>query len=78
MSRSFKRMGTIFMIVAAGIVLAMGIARSTGLNLGIAGGISAVACILVYLMLDLKPEPNPSDATIVRLTRGSWHRKKKK
>ncbi len=77
MSRSFKRMGILIFIVAIGILLALGIAHSTGLNLGIAGGISAIACILVYLMLDMKPEANPTDATIIRLTKGSWHKKKK-
>ena len=28
-------------------------------------------------LLDLKPEANPQDATIIRLTKGSWLRKKK-
>ncbi len=72
-----KRMGILILFLSIGIALTLGIAYATGLTLKVAGAISAIACLLVYLMLDLRPDARPGEATIIRLTKGSWHKKKK-
>ena len=71
-----KQAGIIIFFLAIGIVLSLAIAQTTGLTLKVSGVIAAIACILVYLMLDLRPETKPNDATIIRLMRGDWSRKK--
>ncbi len=72
-----KRTGILLFFFSLAILLTVVIAQTTGLSLKAAGVISAVACILVYLMLDLRPDQNPGDGTVIRLTKGSWHKKKK-
>ena len=72
-----KQVGILIFFLSVGVLLTVGIAETTGLALSVAGPIALIACVLLYLMLDLKPEPNPGEETIVRLTRGSWYRKKK-
>ena len=72
-----RSLGIILIFVAVGLLLAIGIAVTTGLSLKISLIIAGISCLLVYLMLDLRPEANPGDATIIRLTKGSWYRKRK-
>ena len=72
-----KHLGIILLLISVAILVAIGITKLTGLSLVFSGVISLVACILVYLMLDLRPEAKSTDATIIRLTRGSWHRRRK-
>ena len=72
-----KQLGIIILLISATILIAIGLSKLTGLSLLFSGAISLVACILGYLMLDLRPEPKSTDATIIRLTRGSWHRRRK-
>jgi len=72
-----KRAGLIILFIAVGLLLTLGIAELTSLSLYVAAGIGLVACLLLYLMLDIKPVSNSTDATIVRLTKGSWYRKQK-
>ena len=71
-----KRAGILIFFIAVGITIAMAIAQTTGLSLKVAGAIAAIAGLLVYLMLDIKPETNPNDATVIRLIRGDWTKKK--
>lgn len=70
-----KKLGILFLFVSLALLGSVGIAELTGLNIKMASLIGFVAGVLVYLMLDLRPESKPDDATIVRLTRGSWEKK---
>ncbi len=72
-----KRVGWTIIILSLVVLLAVGIAEVTGLSLKISSVIAAALGVLVYLMLDPRPEQNPNDATIIRLTKGSWYRKRK-
>jgi hypothetical protein len=72
-----KRLGIVMLFIAAALMLTAILVQMTSLGPRTAGGISAIAALLVFLMLDLKPEGRPGDATIIRLTRGSWQRKRK-
>lgn len=72
-----KRLGMILFFVAASILMAVILVQTTSLGPRTAGGISLVAALLGFLILDMKPETNPGDATIIRLTRGSWQKKSK-
>ncbi len=71
-----KKLGIVFLFVSFCILLALGIAQVTGLSLMSAAGISVVACLLIYLMMDLRPDAKAGEATLVRLRKSSWHRKK--
>lgn len=71
-----KRFGTLLLFVSVGLLLAVAITRLIHLPLEVSLLISGVCVILVYLVADHKPEANPKDETIFRLTKGSWHRKK--
>jgi len=46
-----------------------------GLSFYVSALFSVIGSVLIYLMVDSKPEADPKDATIIRLTRGSWQRK---
>ena len=75
--RRIQRLGRLVLFVAFSILVALAIANFTGLSLKISAVIAAAAGLLVYLMLDSRPEPDPGDQTIIRLTKGSWARKKR-
>lgn len=70
--RKFALFIFIFSIAMLGALL---VAELTGFSLRTSGIISAIAAILIYLMLDLRPKSSPKD-TVIRLTRGSWYRKR--
>ncbi|MDJ0838446.1 MAG: hypothetical protein QNK37_18160 [Acidobacteriota bacterium] len=72
-----KRAVVLIFFVAFALLLAVGIAEMTNLSLVPSLGIAGVCALLGYLMMDLRPEADPRDATIVRLTKGSWHRKRR-
>jgi len=72
-----KRILWLVLFLAGAALLALGISEWTGLWLSRAIPIALVVSLVVYLMLDLRPESNPGDKTIIRLTRGNWRRKKK-
>lgn len=71
-----KKFGTLLLFISMGLLMAIGITKVVALSLNISLLIAAVVCVLFYLMLDTKPEINPGDATIIRLTRGSWQRRR--
>lgn len=72
-----KRFGWIIIIFSLVVLLAVGIAELTGLTLKVSAVIATAGGGLVFLMLDPRPKQNPNDATIIRLTKGSWYRKRK-
>ncbi len=72
-----KSVGLLLIFLLGAAVLAMSLVALTNLSLIFAGSIALVLALVVYLMLDLRPDPNPGDKTIIRLTRGNWHRKRK-
>ncbi|CAM2007225.1 hypothetical protein [Acanthopleuribacter pedis] len=71
-----KRISILLFLIGAAILLGLGIAKVTDFSLALSVGISSVGCVLIFLMLDVRPEQSSKD-TIYRLTRGSWYRKKK-
>lgn len=71
-----KRISILLFLIGAAILLGLGIAKITDFSLILSVAISSVACVLIFLMLDVRPEQSSKD-TIYRLTRGSWYRKKK-
>ncbi len=72
-----KRLILLILFVAIALLMAVGVTTFTELSLKVSLLISVVFSGLVYLMLDIKPESNPADATIIRLTKGSWYRKRR-
>jgi hypothetical protein len=70
--RKFALFVFILSLAMLGAVL---VSEMTGFALRTSGIISAVAAVLIYLMLDLRPKDSPDD-TVIRLTRGNWYRKK--
>ena len=76
--KKVKHAGIFIFFLAACVLMTLIIASTTGLSLLISGVIASLACTLVYLMLDTKPDHDPGEATIIRLTKGSWGREKDK
>ena len=72
-----KRIGILILFLAVGLLIALGISELTDLSIRVSGGISIVASLLIYLMLDLRPEVDPGQATIIRLTKSSWYKRRK-
>lgn len=72
-----KRLGYLLLVLSFWILATVAISELTHLSLRFSTLISGFAAALVFLMLDMRSEPNPNDATIIRLTRGSRNRKKK-
>lgn len=70
-----KTAGTALLFIALALFLALGLNTWIGLGLTASLAVAGVAALLFYLMIDLRPEGEPGDGTITRLTRGNWRRK---
>ncbi len=70
-----KTAGIALLFIALALFLALGLGLWTGLGLTASISVAGVAALLFYLMLDLRPESQPGEGTITRLTRGNWRRK---
>jgi len=69
--------GLYFFFLSFGLLMAVAVAEMFQLSIGVSAVISVLCTILLFLMLDLRPDPKVGEATITRLTRGSWYRKRK-
>ncbi len=70
-----KTVGIALLFITLALFLALALNSWTGLSLTASLVTAGVAALLLYLMLDLRPDSDPTDGTITRLTRGNWRRK---
>ena len=71
-----RTLGIFIFFLTGCIVLTTFFSEFTGLTLKVSAPVSAIICILLFLMLDIKPEPHKDENLIDQLTKESWFRKK--
>jgi len=70
-----RRLALFVVFLAIALLLTIGITELTQLSLFFSAVIAIFCCVLLYLMLDLRPERPANEATLIRLAKGTWSRR---